>query len=102
MGRNLRSLLHRTGFVRCEASASYEYCGTVETTQARAEIEARRVETAPLFQQILDLGWVDGPTLKQLAAAWREWGQQPDAFLARAWCEAVGWKVGESETESMV
>jgi hypothetical protein len=27
-----------------------------------------------------------------MAAAWMAWGERPDAFLARAFCEAVAWR----------
>ena len=92
IGKSLRGLLQQAGFVRCEASASYECHGTPEATLAIAETEARRIETAPAYRQAVELGFTDGPTLDKISAAWREWGQHPDAFFARSFCEAVGWK----------
>lgn len=92
IGKSVRGLPQRAGFVWCEASASYECHGTPEETQAIAETEARRIETAPAYGQAVELGFTDGPTLEKISAAWREWGQHPDAFFARSFCEAVGWK----------
>lgn len=36
-------------------------------------------------------GWATADSLAAMADAWREWSQTPGAFLARFWCEAVGW-----------
>jgi hypothetical protein len=36
----------------------------------------------------------DLATAGQMAAfaqAWRDWGEHPGAYLARLWCEAIGW-----------
>ena len=38
------------------------------------------------------LGWTDRATLEGMAAAWTAWAARPDAFLARAFCEAVAWR----------
>jgi hypothetical protein len=41
---------------------------------------------------VLGQGWADRAELERLCAAFRAWGEHPDAFYARARCEAVGWK----------
>jgi ubiquinone/menaquinone biosynthesis C-methylase UbiE len=91
-GRTVRSLLHRTHFQRCEGSANCEFYGTPEAIQAIAETEARRIETAAPYRQAVELGFTDPRTLEQAAGEIRDWGRCPDAFLARTWCAAIGWK----------
>lgn len=36
-------------------------------------------------------GWATHAELAGMGAAWRAWAERPDAFLARFWCEALGW-----------
>ncbi len=42
--------------------------------------------------RLRDLGWADRAALEAMAAAWTVWAGRPDAFLARAFCEAVAWR----------
>jgi SAM-dependent methyltransferase len=84
-----RAWLRAAGFVRTEASASYEVYGTPAETAWWAEICVAVVRS--LEQQFLDVGLADRGTIEQICAAWRAWGTDPDAFFAKAWCEAIGW-----------
>lgn len=78
IGKKLRSFLRQAGFVDVEASASYDSYGTAERVLALAEAMAKRAEKET------------HPEAAQTAAAWRRWGQSPDAFGAQSLCEAVG------------
>lgn len=36
-------------------------------------------------------GWTTEEELARIRAAWTPWGEDPAAFVARFWCEALGW-----------
>ena len=82
------------GFVRIEASASCTWHGTPAATRRWGDLAAEhlrgpghglgRTGGSPL-------GWADPAELATLAAACRAWGEDPAAFQATLWCEAVGW-----------
>jgi hypothetical protein len=42
-------------------------------------------------ERYLELGLADEATITALAAAWREWAAQPDAFHVSLRCEALAW-----------
>lgn len=92
IGGSLKTLLREAGFVRCEAMASFEFVGKPESVQRRVRRELARIKDSDTFQAAMELGWVDNTTLARMATAWQEFGQDPDAFLATAMCEAIGWK----------
>jgi SAM-dependent methyltransferase len=92
IGKRLRGLLSRAGFIRCQGLASYECHGTPESTRVQAYDEIRRIESSPVFTRAVDLGWVDRPTLENMKVAWQEWGEGVEAFGAYSYGEAVGWK----------
>lgn len=83
IGKKLRSFLRQAGFVDIEASASYDCYGTADRVRAVAEAMAKRAEKET------------PPEAAQIAAAFRRWGQSPDAFAAQSLCEAVGWRPTE-------
>jgi len=85
IGRRLRSLLNEIGLKRVKASASYESHGTADSVESTAEGAAGYFSGA-FADQVVYLGWMDR------AEIWQEWGENPNAFWARSWCEAVGWK----------
>ncbi len=92
-GGQHRRLLREAGFSDIEASAYVEPFGTPEATQwwgsefmAKTMLEPQIVDTA------IALGLTDRAKLEQMAAAWKEWGQHPDAFHTRTRCTAVAWK----------
>jgi ubiquinone/menaquinone biosynthesis C-methylase UbiE len=74
IGTHLRKFLREVGFVRTEASASYDNYGTTESVQRLSNTMANN----------------GGST--EVAAAWRRWGESPDAFFGHCLCEVVGWK----------
>ncbi len=91
LGRTLRALLSEIGFVRIQASASYDYYGTTEATQRIGGFWKYFILKLH-SDLILDQGWADRSELEEMGAAIRAWGELPTAFFARARCEAVGWK----------
>jgi hypothetical protein len=90
--RHSRTLLRQVGFVDIRASASAEFWGTPDATRTWGEVFAAVIETPTFCEQVITQGWTDSPTLERLSAALRAWGAHPDAFYARLYCEAVGWK----------
>lgn len=91
IGKKLRSFLRLAGFVDIEASASYDSYGTAESVLALGEAFAKGADKA---------AQVGNPEAAEVAAAWRRWGQSPDAFAAQSMCEAVGWRPIENGQES--
>lgn len=90
-GKELRSLLRQAGFVQVHASASYDSHGTPDSIkQFVAVIAPPNYQTAE--DRLVKEGLVDKDTLDEILHAWRMWADNPDAFLARSFCEAVGWK----------
>lgn len=82
LGKSLRGLLNRAGFVNVEASASYDTFGNPD---------AIRMMGNYLASSILETDWADGETREKISEAAKEWAEKPDAFAAQCWCEAVGW-----------
>jgi ubiquinone/menaquinone biosynthesis C-methylase UbiE len=87
IGKQLRSFLGQAGFVDVEASASYDCYGTAERVLALGEAMAKQADKA---------AQAGAPEAAEVAAAWRRWGQSPDAFAAQSLCEAVGWRPTEN------
>jgi SAM-dependent methyltransferase len=92
LARQHRRLLRECGFTRIRATASTECWADAEATESRGELIARLTLEPVFADQVIALGWADGATLEQMAAAIRTWGRHPDAFFAWVCCEAVGWK----------
>ncbi len=91
-GRHLRVLLRQAGFDVTEFSASYGNSSTPEEVRNAVESYLGWIENLPLFDEALELGWIDRPTLDGVRAGMVEWSTNPDAFLATGRCEAIGWK----------
>jgi hypothetical protein len=91
VGKHLRGLLHDAGFARAEVSASYDYHATPEATDQWSTFWSAEVR-GKMGGLWVRLGWIDQTEVEAMAAAWTTWAQQPDAFLARAFCEAVAWR----------
>lgn len=89
VGRRLRALAHEAGFANLVASATYDYFGTLEETR----IVGTQMAGFPFpAQQAIDMGLATSSELEEMAAAWRDWGEHPNAFIARGFGEVVGWK----------
>ena len=86
--KNLRTWLREAGFSQVEMSAAYEYYGTPAATAAWRDSMVAIL--ADLELRLIEAGLTDHATVERLIAAWQAWGQHPDAFLGRSWCEAIG------------
>lgn len=91
-GRTQRAVLRKVGFVHVQASASYDNYGTAETTRAVGQYLADLILQPHMTRVITEQKWASQSELEEISAAYIAWGEHPDAFCARARCEAVGWK----------
>jgi ubiquinone/menaquinone biosynthesis C-methylase UbiE len=91
-GRSHRAILREVGFVNVQASASYDNYGTPETTRAVGKYLADLISNSYTANVIIEYKWASQSELEEMNAAYKAWGEHPDAFCARARCEAVGWK----------
>jgi ubiquinone/menaquinone biosynthesis C-methylase UbiE len=90
LGRHLRSRLRQAGFIRIEGAASYGYDGTLAETRAPALSQIVWMKSTSSFEEAIEAGGVDQPSLETMMAAWQTWGEYSDAFHAMAMREAVG------------
>jgi ubiquinone/menaquinone biosynthesis C-methylase UbiE len=91
MGRFLRATLLEAGFVRVVGSASSEYYGDAEGTRSIAGTAIGLSQGAGWGDTVVAKRFTDRETLDQLVAAWRAWGERPDALYVIPHGEAVGW-----------
>jgi len=92
-GRQVRSLLERAGFNRVVATSKYICYGTDD---AVASFGAERAEDCrrdgSYGRSARKHGLATANDLAAMSQAWLEWSKSPDAYLAFAWCRALGWK----------
>jgi len=91
VGRQLRGLLAEAGFQRCEARAVARHHGTPDEVRGFASFTARWFSTSTLTDPVVARGWATPEELTATHDAWLAWGEQPGAFFAGFWCEAIGW-----------
>lgn len=79
--------------MRVEASASCTWHGTPAAVRRWGDLVADVFagRSTALAERAVALGWADPAELSALAAAYRAWGEDPAAFQASPWGEAVGW-----------
>ena len=88
IGRELRGLLHAAGLVNVKASAQYVIpYGEAGPSEAAGRYRRFFEPDGLLVQE----GLVSVEKAAELIAELEAWGKSPDAFVAEAWCEAVGW-----------
>jgi hypothetical protein len=83
--------LHNAGFERVEASATAGARGDANSVKWDGEWNAPYFEAGPMIAQAEARGWATAAEMRQIAAAWRTWGDDPGSFSAAFWCHAVGW-----------
>ena len=90
-GRRLRALFHEARFGLVEAFADYISYGTPDRVMAFARDRATECRDQELHATVTRHGIGSGEELTHLAARWEEWGQDPKAFFAFAWCRVLAW-----------
>lgn len=91
-GRHLRRWLREAGFGEMRLTTSTESDADLEATRDRAEMFAERVLRSSLADRALEYGIATRSELESIAAAWRAWGRDPDAFFCFSHIEVVAWK----------
>ncbi|MDH3601026.1 MAG: methyltransferase domain-containing protein [Candidatus Tectomicrobia bacterium] len=89
-GRHLRQMMRQAGFSVIDFFASFNNSISPEAVQRAVAGYIAWMENLPLFDEAIELGWIDRPTLERMGANMRQWSEHPDAFLALGSCRAVG------------
>jgi ubiquinone/menaquinone biosynthesis C-methylase UbiE len=90
--RRLLSWLRAAGFARARVSTTtVEFAEPVEV-RAWGEAWAARATESSLATQALEYGFATIEELEEIAAAWREWVHQPDAFFMYTNVECIAVK----------
>lgn len=92
-GRNQISYLRQAGFNLLKISVSYDcWTPSPEITQKVASYMASHCLSNEFMKPIIDKNLSDKPTLERISSSFLEWANNPDAFAAEAWGEAIASK----------
>lgn len=80
-GRRLRGWARAAGLTEVTASASAWSYGTAEETAWWAGVWADRATQSAFATQAVELGLATDADLAEIAAAWRAWGEHPEAWF---------------------
>jgi ubiquinone/menaquinone biosynthesis C-methylase UbiE len=94
-GRRLRGLLESAGFNRVVATSKYFSYGTAEAVRSFGVARAEDCGDGWYARSARKHGLATTGELDAMRTAWSEWSGSPDAYLAFAWCRALGWKPAE-------
>jgi len=89
VGKQLRHLLTEAGFGHAEGYARVMHHGTAEETRGVGAAHASLFRFPIQIERAISHGWATAQEMEQMNQAWLEWGEEPGAFLARFWCEAI-------------
>jgi SAM-dependent methyltransferase len=91
--RHLRTLMLEAGFARTQGVAlAPEVYGDLESTRWFAEFAVGLFGAESMAEVIVGEGWATREELDAMLAAFPEWAELPDAFVAWLYCGALGWK----------
>jgi SAM-dependent methyltransferase len=91
-GRQLRGLLERARFDRVTATSKYFSYGTGEAVESFGLARAEECGDSWYGRSARKHALATASDLDAMSRAWLEWSTSPDAYLAFAWCRALGWK----------
>ncbi len=89
VGGRLGAMLRESGFSDVIMTASLNCYSSGPSAQELSE----EMAGLPILGQAVESGIITEEESQEMSAAWLHWGTHQDAFLARPWGEAVGWKV---------
>lgn len=92
VGRKLRALFTRAGFVDLRVGAGVWSFGTSELTKQWGESWARRVLESNIADRAIEYGIASKSELEEVSAGWLRWSVDPNAYFSFSHGEAVGWK----------
>jgi SAM-dependent methyltransferase len=95
-GRQLRGLLERAGFRSVIATSKYFSYGTAEAVESFGVARAEDCNDGWFRHSATAHRLASAPDFDAMQRAWLEWSKSPDAYLAFAWCRALGWKPSEA------
>jgi SAM-dependent methyltransferase len=97
VGRQLRGLLHRAGFVDVRARSRGGGAGGAGGPDVAGLVaqQTSLFESAALADVVVERGLATRDELAECAAAWRRWGADPGATLAVHWFEATARAPGD-------
>jgi ubiquinone/menaquinone biosynthesis C-methylase UbiE len=91
-GRYLRRWLREAGFADARVTTSTISYADQTATQEWADTYAERTLQSNLAEKALEYGVATRSELESIAAAWRAWGRDPDAFFCFSNTEVVACK----------
>jgi ubiquinone/menaquinone biosynthesis C-methylase UbiE len=89
-GRGQQALLREMGFARTQASASFDCYSAPQTAADFGAFWSEYLKSNA--EIIIKQLWATIDELSEVCSALVSWGEDPNAFYARARCETVGWK----------
>jgi ubiquinone/menaquinone biosynthesis C-methylase UbiE len=92
-GRRHRSLLREAGFETLSFSASYDNYVTPAETRGVGKFTAQLLRQPHMSGPLVSSRWTSKAELDEMCAAFEKWGDEPDAFYARARCETVARRI---------
>jgi ubiquinone/menaquinone biosynthesis C-methylase UbiE len=91
-GRQLRGLLERAGFDRVVATSKFFCYGDADAVRSFGLARAEECGDGWYRSCATKHGLATAAEIDTMGRAWLEWSESPDAYLAFAWCRAVGRK----------
>src|SRR5262249_60687236 len=91
-GRPVRHWFREAGFGETRVTTStVSYTDSIATAEW-GDTYAERTLRSNIADRALELGIATRSELDQIAAAWRAWGRDPDAYFCFSHAEVVAWK----------
>jgi ubiquinone/menaquinone biosynthesis C-methylase UbiE len=91
-GRHLRRWFREAGFPEAHVTTSTVSYADPAGTREWGDTYAERTLHSNIADRALELGITTRSELEDIAAAWRAWGRDPDAYFCFAHTEVVAWK----------
>jgi len=92
-GRRLRDLLGRAGFEGVATTSTFFSYGTPTAVEAFGLARAEQCREEDWYSKRARAhGLATATELEEMQRTWVEWSKAPDAYLAFAWCRALGQK----------
>ncbi len=91
-GRYLRRWFREAGFAEARVTTSTVSYTDEAATREWGDTFAERTLHSNLADKALEFGIATRSELKEIAAAWRAWGRDPDAFYCFSHTEVLAWK----------
>ena len=91
-GRHLRHWFREAGFADTQVTTSTTFYADAVATREWAHTYAERTLHSNLADKALEYGIATRADLEDMAAAWRAWGNDTDAFYCFSHTEVVAWK----------